>query len=73
MPVETLINGDEDMQWLRDVHIPNLAKKYKSAVIVGNEDAPERIEVFEDEDPDYDDDRLVYRPDEDGVFHRSRE
>lgn len=56
----TLINTAEDMGWLRDVHIPRLAGKYKSAVIHGNEDWPDKIEVYVKRDPDVTDVPVVY-------------
>jgi hypothetical protein len=34
------INSEEDMQWLRDVHLPQLSAEIESAVIYGNEDCP---------------------------------
>lgn len=60
----TMLNTEEDMQWLRDVHLPNLSPNYKCAVIYGNEDWPDRIEVYEDENPTIEDAPLVFLPDE---------
>jgi hypothetical protein len=53
------INSKEDMKWLRDVHWPNLPKKYKSALIYGNEDAPVGIEAFEKAEPLITDDPIA--------------
>ena len=57
---ETLISGDEDMRWLREVHWPELPANYHSAVIFGNEDWPERIEAYESADPLVTDTPLVH-------------
>lgn len=61
---ETFINSDEDMTWLRDVHLPNLPHSYKSAVIFGNEDYPDQIEVYEKRDPEVSDRPVTYQPDD---------
>ena len=56
-----LINTQDDMQWLKDVHIPNLnLRKFKSAMVHGNEDAPDLIEVFEKRDPNVSDTPVQY-------------
>lgn len=65
---EQLISGSEDMTWLRDVHLPALPSKYKSALIIGNEDWPNRIVVYESANPRYDDPGVTYTPDENGKF-----
>lgn len=52
---ETFINEPEDMQWLRDVHLPGLSPKFKSAHIFGNEDSPSSIHVYVEREPAYDD------------------
>ncbi len=57
---ETLINTLDDMQWLRDVHLRRLPSKYKSAVILGNEDCPDEIQVYARRDPKITDKPLVY-------------
>lgn len=61
---ETFINSSEDMAWLRDVHLPGLSSSYKSAVIFGNEDYPDQIEVYEKRDPEYGDTPVTYQPDD---------
>ena len=46
---ETLINSEDDMQWLFDVHIVNnlmIDWKPRSAVIIGNEDSPDEIRLY---------------------------
>ena len=35
------------MQWLKDVHMPNLPDNAKAAWMIGNEDAPDSIKVFD--------------------------
>jgi len=50
----TFISDEEDesdMQWLREVHLPNLSSNFHSAVLYGNEDSPDRIEVYHSADP----------------------
>jgi hypothetical protein len=56
----TLISGDEDMGWLRDVHLPGLSKKFHSALIFGNEDSPDRIQVYHLENPNVYDQPVIY-------------
>ncbi|KKN28149.1 hypothetical protein LCGC14_0857150 [marine sediment metagenome] len=55
-----LINSVEDMQWLRDVHLPGLDVKYRSAVIEGHESSPHRVTVFERRKPLIIDEGLVF-------------
>ena len=43
------------MQWLRDVHLPDLEHWAKSAVIYGNEDSPDRIDCYDSQRPLIDD------------------
>jgi len=45
--IEQLISGPMDMQWLKDVHMPDLPDNAKSAWMIGNEDAPNSIKVFD--------------------------
>jgi len=66
-----LINAPADMRWLRDVHLPGLPKKFKAAVIHGNEDAPERIDVYSRKNPFLSDIPLVFLPNEEGVYERA--
>jgi hypothetical protein len=68
MARQTAINTADDMRWLREVHLPRLPAKYRSAIIVGNEDFPDRIEVYERRDPRVTDVPVVFKADEDGVF-----
>lgn len=45
------INSPEDMAWLRDVFkLPNV---FGSAVIYGNEDSPDRIDLFYNSEPEF--------------------
>lgn len=39
------------MQWLKDVHVHNLPDNARSAVITGNEDAPDSIAVYDSVEP----------------------
>ena len=65
----TLINTEDDMQWLRDVHLPGLNPRFKSAIIEGNEDAPDWIAVFEKRMPDILDNPYLYKSGDDDKFH----
>ena len=47
-----IIGGREDMRWLREVHLPGLSPSARSAMIYGNEDSPDMIEVYNTENPD---------------------
>ncbi len=59
---EAFLNTPDDMQWLREVHWPTLPPEYKSALITGNEDAPEAIAAFVDVDPLITDTPLMWTP-----------
>lgn len=63
-----LINTAQDMKWLRDVHLPRLHSKYKSAVIHGNMDWPSLIEVYVKRNPLVTDLPVSYVADDDGMF-----
>lgn len=71
MARQTAINTADDMRWLREVHLPRLPSKYKSAVITGNEDYPDRIEVYERRDPRVTDVPAVFKADDAGVFRET--
>jgi hypothetical protein len=47
----TFLNSAEDMQWLKDVHVRILPDNARSAIIFGNEDAPDSIEVYDSVQP----------------------
>jgi len=68
-PSVAFLQEPDDMQWLRDVHLPGLPKKFHSAMLHGNEDGPTQIDVYESADPNYDDPVVTYVPDEEGVYH----
>jgi len=55
------------MKWLREVHIPQLYERARSAILHGNEDSPVRVEVFDSEDPDVGDSPIaIYTQDSTG-------
>jgi hypothetical protein len=56
-----LISGREDMAWLRDVHLPKLSSKFKSAMIYGNEDCPRKVAVYRSENPSITSNPIVFR------------
>jgi hypothetical protein len=59
---QILINTKEDMKWLRDTKLPGLDKKFKSAVIFGNEDYPDKIDVYVKKDPLVTDTPVTFLP-----------
>lgn len=48
----TVIDSDDDLKWLRDVH--NVPRETKFAILYGTEDAPDTIECWYTECPRYD-------------------
>ena len=51
---ETILENREDLEWLRDVHAVDIFKwsgrnqgRAVCAIIHGNEDCPERVELFD--------------------------
>lgn len=55
-----IINTAADMDWLREVHLTDLGQRFQSAVITGNDDSPERIDVYESVDPQITDTPVSY-------------
>lgn len=54
MTRQTFMNDAEDIQWLLDVHLSGRrVPEFKSAVVVGNEDCPDLIEIYADYNPHY--------------------
>lgn len=48
------LDCNEDLEWLFSTHLSwmaNHAHKFKSAILYGNEDAPERIDLYTSRDP----------------------
>ena len=50
---EQFFNDSEDIEWVKEVHLPKNVPSFKSFIIYGNEDAPEKIELFEEKMPHY--------------------
>ncbi len=51
---QTFLSAPVDMKWLFDTHLKSkqeLRKEYKSAMIYGNEDCPERVELYKKKNP----------------------
>lgn len=56
MPRVLFINDPEDIQWLLDVHLSGRdIPDFLSAVIIGNEDSPEIIELYSKVNPHFED------------------
>jgi len=64
--MQAFLNAPEDMDWLFEVHLPYRRDhdQWQSAVIHGNEDCPERIELYASADPLYTDQPEVICPTE---------
>jgi hypothetical protein len=51
---ETFLNSVEDMDWLFEVHLKDRGltrSNFKSAILIGNEDCPSRVDLFLDKEP----------------------
>lgn len=42
-----VFTSKEDLQWLREVHVPDLPIKTKAAILSGNEDCPSWVQAFD--------------------------
>ncbi len=71
MPPLILIDEREDVQWLRDVHLPGMPGDVKAAMVFGNEDSPDKIVTFEVQAPTLGSVGTIYYPDGDGVFFQA--
>lgn len=63
-----IINTAEDMSWLRETHLPKLSPRFLSAVITGNEDSPDLIEVYTSKVPQKNEDPVAYSQNVNGDF-----
>lgn len=53
---QTFLNSPEDILWLKSTHLKKRnPPPFRSFILYGNEDAPERLELFSSESPDWDD------------------
>jgi len=71
MARQTFLDTAEDMEWLREVHLPKLPREYKSAMLHGNEDYPDKIVVYKSRNPSVYDAYTIYEPDADGKYERT--
>lgn len=46
MAAQSIVTTPEDCKWLRDTHLPKDAPQFTRALIYGNEDSPERVELY---------------------------
>jgi len=60
MSRHTFLNAADDIQWLRDNHIPSLPDNVQSAVLYGSEDSPERVDTYTEINPSIDDAMTMY-------------
>lgn len=51
---EVFLDTEEDMAWLKEVHIPDMPEAH-SAILEGNEDAPDKVILYTDQSPLYND------------------
>ena len=61
----TFLKTDSDLNWLREVHLTGMELPvFKSVILFGNEDYPDRIELYLSDDPDFTDQPvMVIEPD----------
>jgi hypothetical protein len=49
-------NEKEDVSWIKETHLRGKGlPEFKSFIVFGNEDDPDKVELYEDVDPLYDD------------------
>ena len=74
--MQTFLNEYEDMDWLWSTHLEKfrlMRLDFKSAIIHGNEDCPQKIELFKAPNPRYDakpDKIFVLQDGDDGFFYK---
>ena len=63
----TIIEDSDDIQWMKDtclkgVVLPTKYKDFKFAIMQGNEDSPDAVNLYVSESPNHDDDyyRIVF-------------
>ena len=64
-------NDPQDCTWLREVHLPADAPEFRCFVLVGNEDCPNRVDLYEAADPEVTDAFVSYVANEEGELRRS--
>ena len=53
---QTFMNSPEDILWLLNTHLKDwLPPPFKSFILYGNEDAPERLDLYASQDPNHND------------------
>lgn len=67
---QTFLSGPVNCLWLRETHLRHLSlPEFDSAVLYGNEDCPERVELYSLESPTIHDTPIeTYTMDDDGVL-----
>lgn len=63
-----LLNDPNDIDWLRDVHLPGLPDAVNAAVLEGNEDSPDAIWTYTAQHPTVHDRSTLYVPDSEGNY-----
>jgi hypothetical protein len=59
-------NSSEDVSWLKETHLKNGVHEFASFILYGNEDYPDRIDLYLSSDPMYTDPPLVLTRDKNG-------
>jgi hypothetical protein len=69
------INTPEDIKWLKttvlkDVPLPSIFQDFKFAAVVGHEDAPRYVDLYQAQDPKYTDDfyRVTFDGDDPSIY-----
>ena len=53
---QVFLNDPSDVLWLLSTHLKGrYAPPFQSFILFGNEDAPEKVQLFASRDPDHDD------------------
>jgi hypothetical protein len=68
----TLINKPEELRWLRQTHLPLGTPAFRSAIIDGNEDCPDKVTLYANADPNVTDRPVATYRSEDGDLRRVR-
>jgi hypothetical protein len=72
------LNDPADIEWLnstalKGVTLPTIFKDFQSFEIIGNEDSPEEVKLYQDKDPLYTDTYYRVQFIRDGLFYCTHE
>lgn len=65
-----IFSHPDDVEWLKSTHLKDKTLNFKSYILYGNEDWPERLELHDSADPTVDDKFIAIEPvyNDDGSF-----